>query len=55
MLDEKYVFWYAEIFRLYKGILHGEVNDIKGQNLDDWQQKADKFIGVMAEIIRKII
>lgn len=55
LLEEKYVFWYTEIFRLYKGILHGEITTIKGQNLDDWQNKAEKFIEVMALAIRRFI
>lgn len=55
LLDEKYIFWYADVFRLYKGIMHGEITDIKGQNIDDWQDKTEKFISVMADTIRKII
>jgi len=55
MLDMKYVTWYRDLYILYKSIEHGDIKDIKGQNIDDWQDKADKFIRVMAELIKKII
>jgi len=55
MLEEKYIVWYSEIYRLYKGISHGEIQDIKGQNIDEWQDRADEFIRKIAEIIRKIV
>lgn len=55
LLDQKYIEWYAEIYRLYKGIVHGGIRDIKGQNIDDWQLKADEYIKVMAEVIKKVI
>jgi uncharacterized protein (UPF0332 family)/predicted nucleotidyltransferase len=55
LIEEKYIAWYAEIYRLYKGISHGEIRDIRGQNIDDWQEKADLFIRKMSEIINKII
>jgi Tfp pilus assembly protein PilO len=35
--------------------MHGEITDIKGQNIDEWQEKTRKFISVMAEAIRKIV
>jgi predicted nucleotidyltransferase/uncharacterized protein (UPF0332 family) len=55
MLDEKYLSWYSDIYRLYKGIIHGEIHEVKGQNIDLWQERAEKYIGVMAEVIRKIL
>ena len=53
--DNMYVCWYREIFNLHKGIEHGDIRDIRGQNIDDWQDKAQRFIGAMAEIINKIV
>jgi uncharacterized protein (UPF0332 family)/predicted nucleotidyltransferase len=55
MLDSKYIGWYREIFNLHKGIEHGDIRDIRGQNIDDWQDKAQRFIGAMAELINKIV
>jgi len=55
LLKMKYVVWYRDVFILHKKIVHGDITDIKGIELDDWQEKADKFIRVTAEIIEKII
>jgi len=55
ILDSKYVSWYNEVLNLHKGIMHGTIRDVRGQNLDDLQKKTEIFIGAMAETIRKII
>lgn len=55
LLDEKYVGWYSDVYRIYKSITHGETSIVKGQLIEDLQQKAEKFIGIMAETIKKII
>lgn len=54
LLDVKYVSWYRDIYVLYKEIVHGEIHHIKGADIDGWQERAEKFIGVMAEVIKKI-
>jgi len=54
-LDIKYVNWYKEVFRLHKGIVYGEIRDIKGQDIDAWQARANDFIGTMARLIDVII
>lgn len=54
-LDMKYVNWYKEVFRLHKGIVYGEIKDIKGQDIDAWQARADDFIRTMARMIDVII
>ncbi len=55
LLNAKYVRWYRDLFSLHKKIVHGDITDIKGLELDDWQERADEFIRVMAELIEKII
>jgi predicted nucleotidyltransferase/uncharacterized protein (UPF0332 family) len=55
VFDSRYLAWYTEVYRLYKGIIHGQISELKGQNIDDLQDKTRKFIGVMAETIRKIV
>jgi predicted nucleotidyltransferase/uncharacterized protein (UPF0332 family) len=55
LLNEKYVSWYQDIFNVHKSILHGNITDVKGQDIDDWQAKADEFIRVMAKLINDII
>ena len=54
MLDIKYVSWYRDVFVLYKSIVHGDVREVKGQNIEEWQSRADEFIRKMAEVIGKI-
>lgn len=55
LLDMKYVFWVSDIHTLHKGIAHDEIKDIKGENIDDLQKKAQTYMSVMAELIRKLI
>lgn len=55
LLDIKYVNMYRSVFVLHKEITHGEVQRVHGKDLDEMQDNAQKFIGVMAELIRKII
>jgi len=55
LLDIKYINWYREVYALHKGIEHGDVKDVRGQNIDDWHDRAQRYIGVMAELINKII
>lgn len=55
IIDPKCIVWYSEVYRLYKGIMHGQITELKGQNIDDLQDKTAKFIGIMAETINKII
>ena len=55
MLEEKYVDWYKQVYNIHKEILHGKIADIKGQDIDALQDKADKFIRRMAEIIERVI
>ena len=55
LLPMKYVLWYRDLHDLHRKIVHGEITDIKGQDIDDWQDKADQFIRKMAELIDRII
>lgn len=55
MLELEYISWYRDVYVLHKGILHGEIKDIRGQNIDQWQERADKFIKKMADLIERVI
>jgi len=55
MLDIKYVNMYQNVFSLHKGITRGEIQKVHGKDIDEMQENAQKFIGVMAELIRKIV
>ena len=40
---------------LHKKIIHREINDLKGVEIDDWQEKANEFLQVMAKLVDDII
>lgn len=55
LLKMKYVVWYRDLYVLHRKIVHGDLTDIKGMEIDDWQARADEFINVMADLIKQII
>jgi len=55
ILDMKYVILYQNVFKLHKSIMHGEINHTPGKDIDVMQENCQKFISLMAELIRSII
>jgi len=55
LLDKKYVLWYKDLYEFHKAIIHGKITDIMGQDIDQWQKRAEDFVRKMAELINKII
>lgn len=55
LLDMKYVTWFRDLYVLAHKILHGEIKDISGKELDEWRKRTDDFLGEMAKIINKLI
>ncbi len=55
LLEEKYVKWYQEVHNLYKSIVHGQVQQVPGKTIDELQDKAEKFLGVMTGLIKNIV
>ncbi len=55
LLKMKYVVWYRDLYVLHRKIVHGDITDIKGMEIDDWQARADEFINVMAKLIEQIV
>jgi len=54
-LKMKYVIWYRDLLLLHKKIVHGDVKDLKGVEIDDWQARAEEFLKVMAELVKDLI
>ncbi len=54
-LKMKYVIWYKDLLMLHKRIAHGEIRDLKGVEIDDWQAKTEEFLEVMARLVKEII
>jgi len=51
-LKMKYVSWYRDLLILHKKIAHGEINDLKGVEIDMWQDRAEEFLRVMAQLVK---
>ncbi len=54
-LKIKYVIWYRDLLVLHKKITHGEITELKGVEIDQWQEKTTDFMKVMAELVNKNI
>lgn len=54
-LKMKYVQWYRDILMLQKKISHGEVKNLKGVEIDLWQDRTQEFIDTMAKLVKDIL
>ncbi|MFA5258860.1 MAG: nucleotidyltransferase domain-containing protein [Candidatus Pacearchaeota archaeon] len=55
LLKINYVADIKEIYELHKKIAHGEIKDIDGRIIDQWQNKADAFFKVCIKMINEIV
>jgi len=55
MLNMKYINWYRDLLILHKRITHGQIRDLKGIEIDNWQNRAQEFVEVMTRLVRDII
>jgi predicted nucleotidyltransferase len=44
-----------DIYLLHKGIVHNQITNIKGSDIDAWQNRAEKFLQEMTSLIAKMI
>ena len=51
MLKMSYVKGMKELYGLHKGIAHGNVTNVKGHEIDEWQVLAENFVGEMTRIV----
>ena len=54
-LKMKYVVWYRDLLVLHKKIAHGEIKNLKGIEIDAWQERAEEFLEVMANLVKDLI
>jgi predicted nucleotidyltransferase/uncharacterized protein (UPF0332 family) len=52
-LKMKYVIWYRDLLMLHKKISHGEITELKGVEIDDWQERTKDFMRVMADLVNQ--
>ena len=50
-LKMKYAIWYRDLLLLHKQISHGKITDLKSVEIDEWQEKAEEFLSVMAKLV----
>jgi uncharacterized protein (UPF0332 family) len=55
MLKMNYVKVFRELYVLHKSIIHGQVNHVKGQEIDEWQNLAENFLSEMTRIINTLL
>jgi predicted nucleotidyltransferase/uncharacterized protein (UPF0332 family) len=54
-LKMKYVEWFRDLNILHKKISHGEITDLRGIEIDDWQNKTEEFLRTMAQLVNELI
>jgi predicted nucleotidyltransferase/uncharacterized protein (UPF0332 family) len=54
-LKIKYVLWYRDLFMLHKKISHGEITELKGVEIDEWQVRAEEFLRAMAKLVDEAV
>lgn len=54
-LNVKYIMWYRDLFLLHKRIMHREISDLKGVEIDDWQAKTQEFLEAMVKLVNDIV
>jgi predicted nucleotidyltransferase len=54
-LPMKYVLWYRDLLLLHKRIAHGEIHDLKGVEIDQWQERTENFMAMMAKLVNDYI
>jgi len=54
-LKMKYVIWYRDLYVFHRKIIHGEIREIKGSDIDEWQQRTEEFLKVMVDLVNSLI
>ena len=54
-LNMKYVVWYRDLLMLHKKIMHGEIKNLRGVEIDAWQDRAEEFLETMANLVKDLI
>lgn len=55
LLKLKYVIWYRDLLILHKKISHGELTELRGVEIDEWQARTQEFMKVMADLVNQTI
>jgi len=55
LLKIKYVVWFRDLHDLHRKIMHGEIKDLEGKIIDEWQERAEEFLNIALKLIEEII
>jgi len=55
LMKESFVDDFISVYDLHKKIIHGEVKDIDGRIVDEYQEKSEEFFKVCLNLINKLI
>jgi predicted nucleotidyltransferase len=54
-LKMKYVVWCRDLYLLHRKIMHGDINEFKGQDIDEWRRRTEEFLSVMVNLVKRLI
>ena len=54
-LKMNYVVMYRDLYVLHRKIVHSEIVDLKGAEIDVWQEKTKQFVQEMTRLVKEII
>ncbi len=55
MIPIGYVKAFNDLFAIHKSISHGKVSEVKGSEIDRWQEIAEKFMKEMINLVNKLL
>ncbi len=55
ILKIKYVEWYGRLMELHKGIAHETIHDLKGVEIDMWQERCEEYLLVMTRLVKHLV
>src|SRR3990172_9445222 len=55
MTSMGYVRAFNDLFAVHKGISHGKISEVKGTEIDRWQEIAERFMGEMTNLVNKLL
>jgi predicted nucleotidyltransferase/uncharacterized protein (UPF0332 family) len=55
LLKMKYVSQFRDLYDLHRRIMHGEIKDLSGKQIDMWQDNSEDFFKVVMKLIKDLI
>lgn len=54
-LKMRYVVMYRDLLVLHRKIIHGEITDLKGAEIDEWQTRTQDFFREMVRLVKNLV